>query len=354
MGIEYRKVFITLIVSAGIAIASMGCGGEESCTVIENDNGTKTISCADGTETTVAEADEGAPIVDVSEEEPGENCEAGGTRVDIGDDQNGDGELSDDEIEQTQYNCDNSSTLVEVEEVDASEECPIGGHRVIAGEDINDDGELSEDEIDSESLVCKSCSPDPETPSVIYDGECLPDSAAFTIEGTIDTVEDSSGLLRDSDFAEGDTCSADVVYRLDLGDSELEQEDIAYYAHTSQPYGIYATFGSDSVETVATQGPDPQEDTFVLGLGSSDNSSRADNGIAAVSNYNSSLYGLTTESVTLFLIDENGEALSSVEAPTELPEFDAFTDTFMQIELIDDNSGDEVTATCELESLEFL
>ena len=50
-------------------------------------------------------------LVTTTEEEPGENCQFGGVRVDVGTDADGSGELGEDEIEDTQYFCnDNCAT----------------------------------------------------------------------------------------------------------------------------------------------------------------------------------------------------------------------------------------------------
>lgn len=349
MSKKYQKYLVALVLSGCMAVIWFGCGDNESCSIVENDDGTQTISCADGSETTVADASEGAPLVEVATEEAGDNCEAGGSRIEVGHDANGNGELDDDEVEQVSYNCESSSTLVEVEEVGASDECPIGGHRVLAGEDINDDGALDEDEIDSESIVCKSCSTDPETPSLVYNGQCLPNSAALNLRGTVSAVIDGNDLLRDDDFGEGDECSATVVYRLDLGSVVTDQDptEVAQYEHTTKPYGIYATFGPDSVHTIASA-----EEPFSLTLSALEE--EFEHGIGARSTVNTPLYGIRTESLQLIFLDEDFEAISDVAPPTDLPQFDDFNLRRLVVDLQDEGADESISAYCDFDEYEFL
>jgi len=55
--------------------------------------------------TTDTATTQGAPMITMDEEPAGENCEAGGTRIDTGIDANADGLLDQDEITATQYTC---------------------------------------------------------------------------------------------------------------------------------------------------------------------------------------------------------------------------------------------------------
>ncbi|HJL05441.1 MAG TPA: hypothetical protein RMH85_30350 [Polyangiaceae bacterium LLY-WYZ-15_(1-7)] len=101
-------------------------------------------------------------LVEVGVEPPGENCEAGGQRIDVGVDESGDGVLDDDEIDSTSYVCEGgvaTPSLVVTSDEPAGENCAEGGQRVDVGVDESGDGVLDEDEIDSTSYVCNGSSP---------------------------------------------------------------------------------------------------------------------------------------------------------------------------------------------------
>ena len=113
-------------------------------------------------------ADGRTVLTHLSDEAAGENCENGGTRVDTGFDENGDGELVENEIVETVYICDGkdgadgyngtdgedgtdgddgSSTLTQVvpiEDGDTGHDCENGGFWVITCED-DGDGSCVED-----------------------------------------------------------------------------------------------------------------------------------------------------------------------------------------------------------------
>lgn len=109
-----------------------------------------TFECDDGS---------GAPIlVDISAEPQGENCALGGTRIASGQDDNGDGALGQAEIDAESYVCTGASTgslvqVVEVEPGDSS--CEHGGQRIDIGLDNDRDGDLDAEEIQSTSYVCR-------------------------------------------------------------------------------------------------------------------------------------------------------------------------------------------------------
>ncbi|QDG53712.1 hypothetical protein FIV42_24090 [Persicimonas caeni] len=123
----------------------------------------------DGTET----------LVEVTEEPAGDNCEAGGQRIDAGSDLDADGTLGDDEITTTTYVCngidgqdgadgtdgadgengadgaDAASLLTRVRPLTGDEdECSATGFMLEVGRDVDGDGELSEEEVESSSAVC--------------------------------------------------------------------------------------------------------------------------------------------------------------------------------------------------------
>jgi hypothetical protein len=75
-----------------------------SCTVTDNGDGTITVSCDDGTTVTIG----GTSVTRVDEEPAGDNCEFGGTAVHTGIDDDVDGMLDDEEIDDTAYVCNGS------------------------------------------------------------------------------------------------------------------------------------------------------------------------------------------------------------------------------------------------------
>jgi hypothetical protein len=102
-------------------------------------------------------ADAIQPLVEVTVEPAGANCTAGGQRVDVGLDDDGDGVLSTSEISYTSYVCDGEdglTTLVDVTEEPAGANCANGGSRVDIGADTNADGALDTGEIQATDYVC--------------------------------------------------------------------------------------------------------------------------------------------------------------------------------------------------------
>jgi hypothetical protein len=98
-------------------------------------------------------------LVRLDQEEPGENCPAGGTQISSGLDDNGNGVLEDEEIDSSQFICtpeveNPPPTLVLAETVLPGPDCPAGGTRVITGTDANEDEALSEDEIETATYIC--------------------------------------------------------------------------------------------------------------------------------------------------------------------------------------------------------
>ncbi len=114
-------------------------------------------------------------LVDVAVEPPGDRCAAGGTVVRVGGDDDGDGALGTDEVEEETLLCNGDGgppQLVDVAAEPAGANCSAGGVAVRTGLDDDRDGELDADEVDETRYVCDA---DP-TPDVIY-GNLLIDEA---------------------------------------------------------------------------------------------------------------------------------------------------------------------------------
>ena len=100
----------------------------------------------------------------MSPESAGSNCANGGTRIDVGVDDNSNGVLEASEIDQTQYVCDggssNNTRLTLISSPPASMGCDAGGRIVLHGLDNGDgsgtyaNGVLEAGEIDSTTTFC--------------------------------------------------------------------------------------------------------------------------------------------------------------------------------------------------------
>ena len=104
----------------------------------------------------------GVSLVQTTEEAPGDRCTEGGVRFDSGLDQNGDGNLSASEWEQTHYVCHGGqgvkglNTLIATQEIDAGHvECASGGIELSTGLDDNGDGELESGEVNNTQYICQ-------------------------------------------------------------------------------------------------------------------------------------------------------------------------------------------------------
>src|SRR6056297_1839786 len=96
-------------------------------------------------------------LVEIGEEDAGENCTYGGQRLDSGFDADADGQLSEEEITITTYVCNGDvgvSTLVETTIESAGENCTAGGVRVDIGPDLNGDGTLDSEDITETRYIC--------------------------------------------------------------------------------------------------------------------------------------------------------------------------------------------------------
>ena len=104
----------------------------------------------------------GTPVaIALSDEPAGDHCAAGGTRIDVGTDDDGDGVLDSGEIDATSYVCDgaddttaDTTVLLATATEPAGTACASGGTRIDAGVDDDADGTLDADEIDSTTYVC--------------------------------------------------------------------------------------------------------------------------------------------------------------------------------------------------------
>ncbi|MEC9071773.1 MAG: hypothetical protein VX938_05305, partial [Myxococcota bacterium] len=96
----------------------------------------------------------------LEDEEPGDNCDAGGVAIRAGVDADGDGELSPEETLSLKYICngatgaDGHTSLVALEDEEAGDNCQWGGVAVHSGIDTDGDGELGADEVTDTKYIC--------------------------------------------------------------------------------------------------------------------------------------------------------------------------------------------------------
>ncbi len=144
------------------------CNGVDGEDGADGEDGTDGEDGADGADG--ADGEDGASsLIQISDEDPGDNCEAGGQRVDVGldngdgDETAGDGLLGEGEIDSTHYVCDGVdgfTVLTNLVEAPAGGSCDNGGQRLDIGLDNGDGGETAHDgvlgagEIDQARYIC--------------------------------------------------------------------------------------------------------------------------------------------------------------------------------------------------------
>jgi hypothetical protein len=128
-----------------------------ACTLIENDGGS-VLHCGSGANIPLDGS--GTFLANSTREEEGDNCENGGTRLEIGRDYDDDGVLDPKEVDSVQYVCssatgtDTGHVLVAVTEEDAGDNCSNGGQLIQSGLDDNGNNVLDPEEIDTQHYVC--------------------------------------------------------------------------------------------------------------------------------------------------------------------------------------------------------
>jgi len=135
-----------------------------------------------------------------------DDCEFGGTKVETGIDDNGDGELQPDEVDTTEVVCSGDPgdqgdpglrSLVRTTEEPDGDNCPNGGQRIESGVDVDGDGQLDDGEVDATTFVCRG-----------EDGEDAP--ALLTRSSTATEDEcDFGGVRIESGFDANDNLELD-------------------------------------------------------------------------------------------------------------------------------------------------
>ena len=104
-------------------------------------------------------------LVETTAEAAGSNCENGGLAIEAGVDNNRNGQLEPEEVQNTTYVCNGTngndgtdganSLILQTPVAAGSLECPEGGSRIDVGIDNNGNGALNEDEIESTMFICQ-------------------------------------------------------------------------------------------------------------------------------------------------------------------------------------------------------
>ena len=96
-------------------------------------------------------------LTKITSEAAGTNCENGGLKIDTGIDSDSDGTLDDSEITATAYACnglDGNISLVNISDEAAGSNCENGGTMIESGVDDNGNGTLDAEEIDITRFIC--------------------------------------------------------------------------------------------------------------------------------------------------------------------------------------------------------
>ncbi len=157
------------------------------------------------------DGDNGAiSLIRITPEPAGDNCPAGGNKVDTGVDDDGDGSLADGEVDSTSFLCDGADgsngddgsdgndgtngndgsdgaiSLVRIEDEPSGANCPFGGKVVHTGVDANGDGLLAAEEVTDTAYICN----DGKSPNV---------PAGFRLLSRLTTIPSAEIIAADPD-----------------------------------------------------------------------------------------------------------------------------------------------------------
>ncbi len=248
-------------------LATAACTGDKGADGANGANGTNGSNGMNGT----------SSLVNVTAEPPGSNCADGGERIDSGADTNGNGVLDASEVTSTSYVCNGGNgtqTLVTTTPEPAGSNCAAGGLRVDVGADTNGNGTLDASEVTSTSYVCNGTSPaadliamTSEAPGANcpYGGERIDTGADTNGNATLDASEITStayvcagapgqtSLVATSTIPPGAVCATggvQIAVGLDTnGNNTLDANEI-----TSTQNVCNGTNGLESLITVTAEG----------------------------------------------------------------------------------------------------
>jgi hypothetical protein len=180
------------------------------------------------------EPDAPGEIVAITSELPGANCDLGGKKIRIGVDADQDGSLGDAEVAQTEYLCHEPPTsggapgLANVIGEPAGDNCSAGGKKIETGTDDNGSGTLDPLEVTATSYACNTPAGDPGFLSIatviseVAGANCA--DGGKKIQAGPDS--DSSGLLDEAEVDyTGYACNEPPVDALGTVSDEAEGEN---------------------------------------------------------------------------------------------------------------------------------
>ncbi len=183
----------------GIGTLSLLCCGLLACAGEQGAPGTNGIP-----------GDPGGPglnaLARTSQEPAGVNCPAGGIKIEVGLDSNGNGTLDPSEVNEsgTSYVCDGSGTssLVKTSAEPSGSHCPFGGTKLETGLDANNNGTLDDSEINAAetSYVCNTAPAGTSFPSTGIVVAIVPGGVSTSTTGAITvrfTLKDDRGYPLD-------------------------------------------------------------------------------------------------------------------------------------------------------------
>lgn len=97
-------------------------------------------------------------LVMITDEAPGANCANGGQKILTGVDQDGNGQLSDDEVNVMKYVCNGKNSFLNVVSEPAGSACPNGGLKIESGVDLNVNNSLESHEVIQTKFLCNGLS----------------------------------------------------------------------------------------------------------------------------------------------------------------------------------------------------
>ncbi len=129
-----------------------------------------------------------------------EECPEGGRKIVIGLDQNSNGVLDAEEVSQVELVCNQTAqlnSLVSTSAEPAGNNCVAGGVRIDSGLDINNDQILAAGEIEATSYVCSgvSITDGTDTPNITASGFVLPEDAIYVLPNAVDGTDLKNAII---------------------------------------------------------------------------------------------------------------------------------------------------------------
>ncbi|NOY39161.1 MAG: Ig-like domain-containing protein, partial [Nitrospirae bacterium] len=241
-------------------------------------------------------------LISISDEPSGDNCTDGGVRIEAGLDENNNAILDPEEVDETRYVCDGAdgtngsdggsgsdglSTLISISQEPKGDNCTNGGIKIDAGLDDNSDGILDAEEVDDTEFVCNgidgtdslssliSVSDEPPGANCTNGGIRIDTGLDDNLDGVLDTAEVDSttylctgtgtgdgtnglnSLVSVSSEPSGTNCDNGGI-RIDTGlddnrDGVLAPEEVDDTAYVCN--GVDGTDGLDSLVAVSSEPP---------------------------------------------------------------------------------------------------